>query len=239
MIKLSTIKSNPNNPRIIKNEMFKSLVKSLQEMPDMMELRPIVTDKDNMVMGGNMRLKALIELNYTEIPDSWIKKHESFTPEQWQEFIIKDNVSFGEWNWDDLKKGGFGTEEQLKSWGVELFEEEEKNLLSKNYVHKDATVIYEPKNTNHKPTDLYELETKFNTEIEEIENAEIKDLLKLRVSFFCKLNFSKIADYYAYQATDKEKRIFEKLALVLLDKEQLIENGFSKLISDLDRNDYE
>ena len=87
---------NPNNPRIIKDAKFKKLVKSLKDFPKMMELRPIVLDENNMIQGGNMRFKALIELGYKELPDEWIKKGNDFTKEQWEEFVIKDNISFGE-----------------------------------------------------------------------------------------------------------------------------------------------
>ena len=93
---------NPNNPRIIKDAKFKKLVKSLKDFPKMMELRPIVLDENNMIQGGNMRFKALIELGYKELPDEWIKKGNDFTKEQWEEFVIKDNISFGENDWEML-----------------------------------------------------------------------------------------------------------------------------------------
>ncbi|NBT09331.1 MAG: hypothetical protein EBS98_11135, partial [Chitinophagia bacterium] len=73
-MKLSQIKPNPNNPRVIKDERFAKLVKSISEFPKMMELRPMVINEDNIVLGGNMRLKALKELGYTELPEGWVKK---------------------------------------------------------------------------------------------------------------------------------------------------------------------
>jgi len=94
-MKLSEIKLNPKNPRICKDDKFKKLVKSLQEFPQMMELRPIIVDEDNIIQGGNMRFRALKELGFKEIPDSWVKQGKDLTPEQWREFVIKDNISYG------------------------------------------------------------------------------------------------------------------------------------------------
>jgi site-specific DNA-methyltransferase (adenine-specific) len=118
MIKISKIKSNPNNPRIIKDDKFKKLCKSISELPKMMELRPIVVDENFVVQGGNMRLKALNELNYKEIPDSWVKQAKDFTEDELKEFIIKDNVGFGEWDWDDLANNW--DVEKLEDWGLDI-----------------------------------------------------------------------------------------------------------------------
>lgn len=122
MIQLKDIHENPNNPRIIKDINFQKLVQSIKTFPKMMELRPIVVDKDGIVQGGNMRRAALIAAGYTEVPEAWIKYAEDFTPEELKEFIIKDNVSFGEWNWDALKSDiDMGWDlELLSEWGLDL-----------------------------------------------------------------------------------------------------------------------
>jgi hypothetical protein len=117
-MKLSNIKGNPNNPRIIKDDKFKKLVKSISEFPKMLELRPIIVDENFIVQGGNMRLKALQELKFKEIPDEWIKQVSDLTEEQKKEFIIKDNVGFGEWNFDDLANNW--DVEQLTEWGLDI-----------------------------------------------------------------------------------------------------------------------
>jgi len=117
-MKLSELKKNPNNPRLIKDDKFKKLVQSLQDFPQMMELRPIITNGDNMVLGGNMRLAALKELNYKEIPDEWVKRATDLTPEQQREFIIKDNVSFGLHDWDVLANEW--DSDQLEEWGIDI-----------------------------------------------------------------------------------------------------------------------
>ena len=118
MIKLSDIKSNPNNPRLIKDEKFKKLVNSIKEFPKMMDLRPIIIDNDSMILGGNMRLKALLELKYSEVPNEWIKKAKDLTEEETRRFVIADNVGFGEHDWDILANEWDA--EQLTEWGMDL-----------------------------------------------------------------------------------------------------------------------
>ena len=117
-MKITELKKNPNNPRIIKDDKFQKLVKSIQDFPQMMELRPIIINEQNIVLGGNMRLAALKELNYKEIPKEWVKKASDLTPEQQNEFIIKDNVGFGVWDWDIIANEW--DSEQLEEWGLEI-----------------------------------------------------------------------------------------------------------------------
>lgn len=112
---INEIKPNPNNPRIIKDNKFKQLVKSIQDFPQMLELRPIVIDENNMVLGGNMRLKACIEAGLQDVP---VKQAKDLTEEQKKEFIVKDNVGFGEWDWD-LLANEFDTEE-IGEWGLDI-----------------------------------------------------------------------------------------------------------------------
>jgi ParB-like chromosome segregation protein Spo0J len=122
-MKLSEIYSNPNNPRLIKDERFKILVKSIQEFPKMMDLRPIIVDSYGMIIGGNMRFKALRELKYKDVPESWIKKADQLTEEEKKRFIIADNVGFGEHDFDILTNEW--DLDQLNDWGLEINTEEE------------------------------------------------------------------------------------------------------------------
>lgn len=112
---IGTIIPNPTNPRIIKDDKFKKLVKSIQEFPQMLELRPIVVDGNMVVLGGNMRLKACIAAGLKEVP---IIVADQLTDAQKGEFIIKDNVGFGEWDWDLLANEW--DVEALQDWGLEL-----------------------------------------------------------------------------------------------------------------------
>ena len=117
-MKLSEIKLNPNNPRIIKDDKFAKLVKSITEFPKMMALRPIVINSDNVVLGGNMRLKALKEIGYKEIPDEWVKRADDLTEEEARRFIIADNVGFGEHDWEMLANEW--DVEELGEWGLDV-----------------------------------------------------------------------------------------------------------------------
>ena len=114
-VKLSDIRPNPNNPRVIKDDKFKKLVKSITDFPQMLELRPIVVNDEMIVLGGNMRLKALEHLG---IEETFIIKASDLTDKQEQEFIIKDNVGYGEWDWDQLANEW--DVEDLDEWGLDL-----------------------------------------------------------------------------------------------------------------------
>jgi len=113
--KIKDIKTNPNNPRYIKDEKFNKLVQSIKELPEMLQLRPIVVNDEMVVLGGNMRLKACQKAGLKEVP---IIKASDLTPEQQEEFIIKDNVGFGSWDWDILANEWDA--EQLEDWGMDL-----------------------------------------------------------------------------------------------------------------------
>lgn len=117
-MKLSQIRQNSNNPRTISEDKFRKLVQSLKNFPQMMELRPIVIDENGIIQGGNMRFRALIELGYTEVPDSWVKSGKDLTPELWKEFVIKDNLGYGEWDLDVLSKNW--DVNQLMDWGMDM-----------------------------------------------------------------------------------------------------------------------
>ena len=114
-VKISEVKANPNNPRIIKDDKFQKLVKSIKEFPEMLNIRPIVVNADMIVLGGNMRLKACKEAGLKELP---IIKADDLTEEQQKQFIIKDNVGFGEWDWEDLANNW--DSEQLTEWGLDI-----------------------------------------------------------------------------------------------------------------------
>ena len=114
-MKISEIKPNPNNPRLIKDDKFKKLCQSLRDFPEMLELRPIVVNRDNIILGGNMRYKAAKEIGLKDIP---VKVADNLTPEQEREFLIKDNTSGGEWDWELLVNEW--NSEELEAWGLDL-----------------------------------------------------------------------------------------------------------------------
>jgi ParB-like chromosome segregation protein Spo0J len=113
-VKITEVKVNPNNPRLIKDDKFKKLVKSVKDFPEMLNIRPIVVNQDMVILGGNMRYKACKEAGLKEIP---IIKTD-LTEEQQKEFLIKDNVSGGEWDWDILANEWDAND--LQDWGLDL-----------------------------------------------------------------------------------------------------------------------
>jgi hypothetical protein len=121
LVKITQVRPNENNPRFIKDYKFKKLVTSIKEFPEMLKLRPIVVNSDMVVLGGNMRLKACKEAGLKEV---WILKAEELTEAQQREFIVKDNVGFGDWDWDLLANEWDNT--QLGEWGLDVWQPEEE-----------------------------------------------------------------------------------------------------------------
>jgi hypothetical protein len=113
-VPIGTIKNNPNNPRVIKDDKFKKLVQSIKDLPEMAEVRPVVVNTDMVVLGGNMRLKAMREAGWKDVPIQVVDWDE----DKQRQFIIKDNVSGGEWDWEMLANE-WDTEE-LQEWGLDL-----------------------------------------------------------------------------------------------------------------------
>jgi ParB-like chromosome segregation protein Spo0J len=140
LLPIKKIVANPNNPRVIKDDKFKKLVQSIKDFPKMLELRPIIVDEDNVVLGGNMRLRALQELGIKEVPVLYAN---DLTEEQKKEFIIKDNVGFGEWNWDVLSNEWVN--DDLYKWGIDIPEWQSLNESESELNKSDLNI---PKSTD-------------------------------------------------------------------------------------------
>jgi site-specific DNA-methyltransferase (adenine-specific) len=141
-IKISEVKANPSNPRTIKDDKFNKLVQSIKDFPQMLELRPIVVNDDMIVLGGNMRLKACKEAGLKEVP---IIKASELTPEQQAEFIVKDNIGFGEWNYELLLNAYDSAD--LEAWGLDVpnldlneLEAEEDNFEEPENIETDIVL---------------------------------------------------------------------------------------------------
>lgn len=120
-LKISKVLPNPENPRVIKDHKYKALVKSIKEFPKMLEIRPIVVNSDMIILGGNMRLRACQEAGLKDIPVIIAKE---LTESEQREFTIKDNVSFGEWDWDALANDWDDSE--LNDWGLDVWKKAEE-----------------------------------------------------------------------------------------------------------------
>lgn len=115
VVPIDQVHVNKQNPRLIKDNRFEQLVQSLIEFPDMLHVRPLVVDENNVVLGGNMRLHAALRLGYKEVP---ILQVLGWSEEKKSQFLIKDNASFGEWNWDTL--ANLWSDQPLEAWGIDL-----------------------------------------------------------------------------------------------------------------------
>jgi hypothetical protein len=124
-LKINKVVPNPENPRVIKDHKYKALVKSIKDFPKMLEIRPIVVNTDMVILGGNMRLRACQEAGLKEIPVIVAKE---LTESEQREFTIKDNVSFGEWDWDVLANDWDDSE--LNDWGLDVWKKAEEIDLS-------------------------------------------------------------------------------------------------------------
>lgn len=230
---ISEIQVNPENPRTIKNDKFKKLVNSIKEFPEMLEARPIVINKDFVILGGNMRYKAVVESGLTEIPVKIV----DWSEEKQREFIIKDNVSGGEWDWDALAKEW--DEGELEEWGLDIpggsFDDE-------TYSKKIKSIIYEVKGEKPELSECFDSE-KASELIDKINESDIEGELKEFLIFSAYrhivFNYENIAEYFAH-SDKKTKELFEQSALVIVDYEKAVENGYailSKFIYELIDND--
>jgi hypothetical protein len=222
IVKLSEVKLNPNNPRLIKDDKFKKLVQSIKDFPEMLNIRPIVVNQDMIILGGNMRYKACKEAGLKEIPIIITDLSE----DKQREFLIKDNTSGGEWDWEVLANEW--NSEELEAWGLDL-------PITKDLNEQDLFDIeipfYTPSSIVPDVNELANLDkTKLlidKINLLEVDN-ELKEVLKARASFFTDFNFQKIADYYSSQ-DEKIQDVFKDLGLVILAPKEALERGFVEL----------
>ena len=116
-VRLSGLKVNEKNPRRIKSANFRKLKTSIKEFPQMMAMRPIIVDENDVILGGKQRYMALLDMGYKEVPGEWVKRFSDLTDAQKQEFTVKDNVSAGDWDWDLLVDIDTS---MLVEWGMDL-----------------------------------------------------------------------------------------------------------------------
>jgi hypothetical protein len=204
----------------------------------MAEVRPVVVNTDMVVLGGNMRLKAMREAGWKDVPIQVVDWDE----DKQRQFIIKDNVSGGEWDWDMLANEWDADE--LQDWGLDLPVFAQEDEKQEAYTGKIDAPVYEPKNEKPEITVLYDT-AKYADLVAEIESStvsnDIKTFLKVSASRHIVFNYENIADFYAHSDKDVQE-LMEKSALVIIDFEKAIELGFTKLndeIANQYKTDYE
>jgi len=233
-VKITEIKTNPDNPRLIKDNKFKKLVQSIKEFPEMLEKRPIVVDENMMILGGNMRFKASQELGLKEL---YVIKAEGWNDEQKKQFVIKDNTNFGQWDYDLLANEW--NIQNLDDWGVSVPTIKNTELLS-NLKYK--SMYYEPKKIDDiNLEDCIDLD-KYNQKIKALDDYNISDSFKNTLTKFAyrfiKIDFEFVANYYYFQASDEEKKAIERLRLVLTDDgvDGFIQDDLLRILSVTDQD---
>ena len=233
-VKIDSIFENPENPRTINKVKFKKLVKSVREFPEMLKLRPIVVNKEMGILGGNMRFKACQELKLKEV---YIIQATDLTDSQVEQFIIKDNVGYGDWEWDMLANSW--DIDKLEDWGVNVPTIKNTELLS-GLEYKP--MYYEPtKEPNINLEDCLDL-TKYNEKIKALDEydftKEQKEILKMFAYRFIKIDFESVANYHSFNANEEEQKAIERLRLVLTDSgaNGFIEDDLLRLLGFTDKD---
>lgn len=227
----------PKNPRFIRDDKYEKLKRSIDEFPEMLSLRELVVYQlesgNYIIVGGNMRFRACKELKYRDMRCKVFPKD---TPiEQLKEFAIKDNISYGSYDWDALANEW--NQDVLEDWGMDVDlaigdgDLDNNEIDGGKYTAKIDTPIYEPSETPPKINELIDT-AKFKELIKEINDSQLgneeKEFLILSAHRHLVFDYSKVADYYASSSEDMQ-RLMENSALVIIDFEKAIEDGFVKL----------
>lgn len=209
--------------------------------------QPIVIDQKGVIVIGHCRWEAAKLLHqetggYETVP---VVCADNLTEDEIRELRIVDNKT-NESPWDfklletdmkELRFDGFDFDlgDPFAAESDAAPADENDGLDTDKYSDKIGEVIYEPKETHHQTCELFEENTTFAEEIAGIEDEALRRMLTLRSAWFCRFDFAKIADYYAYQASEKEQHIIERLGLVLLDRDKMIEHNFADLMAGVDK----
>ena len=240
IIPLEELVEYKNNTKLHPKEQIDQIVESIMEFGFN---SPILcwhnSDGEPEIVSGHGRLLAARKLKLQELPVIFL---DHLTPEQRQAYIIVDNklTMNSDFDYDmlaieldalsdhfDMTDFGFEAIELDDIDDEDLFADADEDKYDRNI----GKVIYEPRHTEHYVDELYSLDRPDLDEmIAEIENDELRKMFEIRKDWFCEFNFAKVADYYAYQATAQEQRVFEALGMVLLDRDKLIENGFARIV---------
>lgn len=236
------IEGLPTNPRSWTKEELEKLAKSLKETPELFEARGLIVyplGDDYIVLGGNMRLAASKKNKAQDVP--CIVMPEGTSLEKLKEIVIKDNGAFGEWDWDELANKW--DDLPLLDWGVPDWEhegEDEKKETEKLSGMEYNSCYYEPKEVpDLSLADCYNLE-KYEAKIKALDEYDLtekqKQILGIFACRFIKIDFEMVANYYAFKASEEEKKALERLRLVLVDGglDGFVEDGLLKVAQTID-----
>ena len=215
LVNINDLKVNPGNPRHIRKDKFKKLKNNIQTLPVMMKMRPIVVDETMTVLGGNMRLRACKSLGWEKV---YITKWEELSEDEKKQFIVLDNVGFGDWDWDVFANEVEWDVEKLEDWGLNVPAVKNTALLSEL---EYQSVYYEPTEKPHITlSDCVDM-TLFHKKLDMIYDSDLpigrQTLLKMFAYRFIKIDFENVANYYYFNASEEEQKVIERLRLVLID----------------------
>lgn len=218
-VPIGDVVPNESNPRTIKGKAMAKLVMSLKDFPEMAEARPLILNKDMVILGGNMRFKAMQTAGWETVPVQIV----DWSTERQREFIIKDNIASGDW--DTAALAAQYEQDELEEWGLEGVKmREDENI----YTDKVAAPVYEAKGDEPDISELVDTTTRDKL-FEDIDKSgagpELAAFLKSAAERHTKFNFENIAEFYCHQ-TPEIKKLMEDSALVIIDFDAAIENGF-------------
>lgn len=230
---ISDLKKLECNPRMISDSQLEKLKESIANNKDYFEARPIILSNrtgELIIIAGNQRYEACLSLGIKQVPTFLIK---NLTEEREREIVIRDNVNNGEW---DMEKLMSWDKDKLDDWGIDTNFDMDMSGSDVEYTKKIEAPVYEPKRLAPPPTDMLYDKTKHDTLIHEIEAAcisdEAKHFLKIAATRHIVFDYGEIAEYYAH-APKEVQQLMEDSALVIIDFDKAIENGFTKLKNDI------
>lgn len=245
-IPINSIKLNdgahglPKNPRLIKDERFSALCKSIRDNPEYMPARPIIINEDGVILGGNMRWRACVANGMTELPCDWVMEVRGWPLEKQRRFILLDNRGFGEdvaelilsqFENDELLAAGF-SESDIKDLVNDGVKSETEKLSDAAY----RDVYYEPKDAPKVTLDDCIDETLFKAKVKALQDSGLPKETQRQLKKFCyrflKIDFEQVANYYFFNATEEEKEVMERLRLVLCDNgiQGFIDDGLLRIV---------
>lgn len=225
----------PGNPRNITDEKFAALKANIEKYPEMLEYRGLLvypSDGRYVTIGGNMRLRALRDIGEKTAPCVVIP--ERTDPERLRAYAILDNNEFGEWKWADLKDAW--NEAELGSWGIDVPQTPTEKMTALLSTLKYDSPYYEPSRIDGLKLDWCIDTSLYDKKVEYIDSSDLpedkKSIMRVLAQRFIKIDFEGIANYYAYQATDAERSVLERLRAVLVDDGSVagfVEDGLIKV----------
>lgn len=238
-VELSTLRENPDNPQTVTEGEFGKLRDSMRRLHGFLRTRPLLVEADGTIKCGNKRFRALVQNGVRMVPSEYVRRLSDYTPEEVREFLIQDNIQRGEWDVEKLLEQYSLEELSAMGGGLdELIAEAESRSAEEGFEYSSKIEAPQYNITGENPAleELYDSE-KADELAREVDEADVprnvKKFLRLAAMRHVVFNFRNIAEYYAH-ADAKVQRLMEKSALVIIDFEDAIKNGFVMVSEKMD-----